>query len=179
MEVTHIGTTHVKVSRIHVLVSQNEMFKMAEEELMKDLVYRFIVITNQLMLLGKTFDNANLVHKVLRSLIEEWHAKVTTIKESLKMGIPIIQELYGNLEEHELELKRYKRNGDDKSKKSLAFKASNSFDNVENELDDNKAKEDEDEMVLLCKKLQIILREKRNNEKRIPVPQRKIQNKNE
>ena len=45
------------------------------------------------MLLERIFDNANLVYKVLKS-----------------------QELYGNLEEHELELKRYKKNGDEKEK---------------------------------------------------------------
>ena len=86
------------------------------------------------------------------------------------MGMPTIQELYGNLEEHELELKRYKKNGDDKRKKTLALKASNSFDDDEDELDENDSKEDEDEMALLSKKLQRILKEKRNKEKRRPQP---------
>ena len=40
----------------------------------------------------------------------------------------IIQELYGNLEEHELELEMYKKNGDEYKKKSLALKAINLFD---------------------------------------------------
>ena len=62
--------------------------------------------------------------------------------------MPPIQELYRNLEEHELEFKRYKRNGDDKKKKSIALKAFNSFDD-----DDLESMEDEDEMVLLSKKL--------------------------
>ena len=52
---------------------------------------------NHLKLLSKTFNNINLVHKVLRSLKEEWQSKVIVIKESLKMGIPNIEELYGNL----------------------------------------------------------------------------------
>ena len=46
-------------------------------------------------------------------------------------------------------------------------------------MEDNESKEDEYEMSLLNKKLQRILREKRNKEKRRPVPQRKNQNKNE
>ena len=82
------------------------------------------------------------------------------------MGIPTIQKPYGNLGEHELELKRHKRKGDDERKKTLALKASNSFDDDEDELDDNESKEDKDEMALLSKKLQRILREKRNKEKR-------------
>ena len=48
------------------------MFKMDERESIKDFVQRFTVITNQLMLLSRTFDNTHLVHKALRSLIEEW-----------------------------------------------------------------------------------------------------------
>ena len=65
---------------------------------------------------------------------------------------------YGNLEEYELELKRYKKNGDDERKKSLALKASTSFDDDEDEWDENESKEEEDEMALLSKKLQRILR---------------------
>ena len=126
------------------------------------------------MLLSRTFDNIDVVHKVLRSLTEEWQPKVTAIKESLKMGMPAIQGLYGNLEEHELELKRYKKNGDDKRKKSLALKASTSFDDDEDELDENESKEEDDEMVLLSKKLQRILRKKG-----MTIPQRRNQNKNE
>ena len=53
------------------------------------------------------------------------------------MGMPAIKELYGNLKEHELELKRYKRNGDNKRKKTLALKTSTSFDDDKDETDDN------------------------------------------
>ena len=101
---------------------------MEEQDSIKDFVQRFTAITNQLMLLGRTFDNVDLVHKGLRSLTEEWQPKVIAINDFFKMTMPTIQELYGNLEEHELELKRYKRNKDNKRKKSLALKASNSFD---------------------------------------------------
>ena len=153
MEVAYVGTTQVKESKIHMLVSQYEVFKMQERESIKDFVQRFILITNQLIPISRTFDNANIVHKVLRSLIEEWQPKVTTIKEFLKIRMPTIQELYRNLEEHELDLKRYKKNGDDKRKKSLALKALSLFHDEENELNDNDSKENEDEVAFLCKKL--------------------------
>ena len=86
------------------------------------------------------------------------------------MRMPTTPELYGNIEEYKLELKRYKKNGDDKRKKTLALKASNSFNNDEDELDENESKEDEGEMALLSKKLWKILRENRNKEKRRPQP---------
>ena len=46
-------------------------------------------------------------------------------------------------------------------------------------MNDNESKENEDEMALLSKKLQKILREKRNKEKRRSMPQRKSHRKNE
>ena len=52
----------------------------------------------------------------------------------------------------------------------MALKASSSFDNDEDKLDDIESKDDEDEMALLNKKFQIILREKRNKEKRRTIP---------
>ena len=61
----------------------------------------------------------------------------------------------------------------------MALKASSSFDDDEDELDDNESKKDQDEMAFLSKKLQRIFREKINKEKRRLVPQRKYQNKNE
>ena len=72
LEVAHIGTTQVKASKVHMLVSQYKMFKMEEGETIKDFVQRFTTITSQLMLLGRTFNNVNLFHKVLRSLGKEW-----------------------------------------------------------------------------------------------------------
>ena len=72
------------------------------------------------------------------------------------MGMLTIQEYYGNLEEHKLELKRYKRNGD--------------------EVD---AKEEEVGMAFLSKKLQRIFIEKRNRKKRKTLPQKKNQDKHE
>ena len=118
---------------------------MDERELIKDFVQRFTSSTNQLMLLGRSFDNANLVHKMLKSLTKEWQHKIIVIKESLKIGMLTIQELYRNLEEYELKLKWYKRNRDDKKKKFLALKASGLFDDDKYELDDLESKEDEDE----------------------------------
>ena len=71
LKVTHIGTTKVEASKIHVLVSQCEMLKMEKRESIKDFVQRFTILTNHLILLGKTFDNADLIHKVLRLLTKD------------------------------------------------------------------------------------------------------------
>ena len=66
------------------------MFKIEGENSIKDIMLRFITIINQLMLLSRSFDNIDLVYKVLRSLTKEWQPKVIAIKKSLKMGTPTI-----------------------------------------------------------------------------------------
>ena len=61
-----------------------------------------------------------------------------------------------------------------KRNKSFALKASISFNDDEDELDENESIEEKDEMALLSKKLQRILREKRK-----PMSQKKNPIKNE
>ena len=75
--------------------------------------------------------------------------------------MPIIWYLYGNLGEHRLKFQKYKRNGNDKKKISLALKSSSSFNEEEDELNEFESKDEEDEMALLSEKLQKILREKK------------------
>ena len=46
-----------------------------------------------------------------------------------------LQGLFRNLKEHEIKLKRFPRNDDNRKKKSLALKAITSFDDDEDELE--------------------------------------------
>ena len=45
-EVAYIEKTQVKASKVHVFMSQYEMFKIEEKESIKDFIQRFKVITN-------------------------------------------------------------------------------------------------------------------------------------
>ena len=45
--------------------------------------------------------------------------------------MPSLQELFGNLEEYEMELKRFFKNDDDRKKKSLPLKVSVNFNDDE------------------------------------------------
>ena len=71
LEITHVGTTQVKASKVHTLVSKYELFKMKDEESIKDMVQRFTTIVNHLGILGRKFKNTNLIHKVVRFLTIE------------------------------------------------------------------------------------------------------------
>ena len=58
------------------------MFKMEDRKSIKGLVQRFTSIVNHLMLLRRSFDNLDLVHKLSRSVTKEWQPKVITIKKN-------------------------------------------------------------------------------------------------
>ena len=59
-------------------------------------------IVNSAFNLEETIPKPNIVRKVLRSLLERFHAKITTIEESKDIDkIPLI-ELVGNLQTYEL-----------------------------------------------------------------------------
>jgi len=59
-EVTHEGTTYVTRARKHTLVSKYEAFRMKNGETISELQRRFTHIVNQLLGLGKTFEDDEL-----------------------------------------------------------------------------------------------------------------------
>ena len=86
--------------------------------------------------LGETIPEPKIVRKVLRSLPERFHAKITTIEESKDIDqIPLI-ELLGNLKTYELGLSRIEKSS---KSKSMALKAKSSdtdesFDNEDSKM---------------------------------------------
>ena len=54
--------------------------------------------------LGEKTEDSKIVRKILRSLPESFHAKVTTIEESKDLDEIKIQELIGSLQTYELSL---------------------------------------------------------------------------
>ena len=70
--------------------------------------------------LGETIHEPKIVRKVLRSLLERFHAKITAIEESKDIDkIPLI-ELVGNLQTYKLGLTRI---GKSSKGRSMALKA--------------------------------------------------------
>ena len=73
--------------------------------------------------LGGTIPEPKIVRKVLRSIPERFHAKITAIEESKDIDkIPLI-ELVGNLQAYELGLTRIRKPN---KGKSMALKAKSS-----------------------------------------------------
>ena len=128
LQVTHEGTTYVKRSRINTLTREYELFRMNVNESIQDMQKRFTHIVNHLASLGKTFQNEDLVNKVLRCLNREWQPKVTAITESQDLSSMSLATLFGKLQEHEMELLRLNQHEEtDKKKKGIALKASSAI----------------------------------------------------
>ena len=69
---------------------------------------------------GETILEPKIVRKVIRSLLERFHAKITAIEESKDIDKILLTELVGNLQTYELGLTRIGKSG---KSKSIALKA--------------------------------------------------------
>ncbi|XP_077219750.1 uncharacterized protein LOC143853940 [Tasmannia lanceolata] len=106
LETTHEGTSPVKKSKVNLLVSDLEAFKMYENESISEMYSRFTNIVNELEGLGKTYTNLELVTRLLRCLPFSWDPKVMTIEESKGLDNVKLDELVGSLITHEMKMKR-------------------------------------------------------------------------
>ena len=94
---TYEGTKAVKDSKLQRLTTSFEEIKMDEDELFDEFYDNFKDIVNSAFNLRETISEPKIVRKVLRSLPERFHAKITAIEESKDIEkIPLI-ELVGNL----------------------------------------------------------------------------------
>ena len=85
--------------------------------------------------MGKTIPEPKIVRKVLRSLLERFHAKITVIKESNDIDKIPLTELVGNLQTYKLGLIRIGKSG---KSKSMALKAKNSDTDESSDNEDSK-----------------------------------------
>ena len=87
--------------------------------------------------LGETILEPKIVRKVLRSLPERFHAKITTIEESKDIDKILLTELVGNLQTYELGLTKIGKSG---KSKSMTLKAKSSDTNESSNDEDSKMK---------------------------------------
>ena len=92
-------------------------------------------IVNSAFNLGETILKPKIVRKVLRSLPERFHAKITAIQESKDIDKITLIELVGNLQTYELGLSRIGKSG---KGKSMALKAKSS--DIDESFDDEDSK---------------------------------------
>ena len=133
LQTTYEGTKVVKDSKLQRLIISFEEIKMEEDESFDEFYAKLKDIVNSTFNLGETISEPKIVRKVLKSLPERFHAKITVIEESKDIDqIPLI-ELVGNLQTYELGLSRI---GKSRKGKSIALKAK-SNDTDESSDDEN------------------------------------------
>ena len=110
---------------------------MEEDESFDGFYAKLKDIVNFAFNFGETIPESKVVRKVLRSLPEIFHAKITTIEESKDIDKIPLTELVGNLQTYELGLTRI---GKSSKGKSMALKAKSSDTNEPSNDEDSKMK---------------------------------------
>ena len=137
LQTTYKGTKVVKNSKLQRLTTSFEEIKMEEDESFDEFYAKLKDIVNSAFNLGETIPKPQIVRKVLRSLLERFHAKITTIKESKDIDKIPLTELVGNLQTCELGLIRIGKTG---KGKSMALKAKSSETYESSDDEDSKMK---------------------------------------
>ena len=114
-----------------------EKIKMEEDESFDEFYAKLKDIVNSTFNLGETIHEPKIVRKVLRSLPERFHAKITAIEESKDIDKIPLTELVGNLQTYELGLTRIEKSS---KSKSMALKAKSSDTSKSSNDEDSKMK---------------------------------------
>ena len=110
---------------------------MEEDETFDDFYTKLKDIVNSTFNLGDHIHKPEIVRKVLRSLPERFHAKITMIEESKDIDTIRLIELIGNLQTYELGLTRL---GKGTKSKNMALKAKSNETGESSDDEDSKIK---------------------------------------
>lgn len=133
LQTTYEGTKAIKDSKLQRLTTSFEEIKMEEDESFDEFYAKLKNIVNSAFNLRETILELKVVRKVLRSLLEIFHAKITAIEELKDIEKIPLTELVGNLQTCELGLTRI---GKPSKSKSMTLKAKS------NETDESSDDED-------------------------------------
>ncbi|XP_069145699.1 uncharacterized protein [Solanum lycopersicum] len=147
LKTAHEGTVQVKESKIDMLTSQYENFKMKEGETIHDMFTKLSSITNELRSLGEPISMTKQVRKVLRVLPKSWESKVDAIIEAKDLKVLTMDALIGNLKTHEMNRNYDLSKREVKKDKSLMLKYKSDEDSS-----------DDDDMAYLISRFQKIVR---------------------
>ena len=124
-------------SKLQRLTTSFEEIKMEEDESFNEFYAMLKDIVNSAFNLGETILKPKIVRMVLKSLLERFHAKITTIEESKDIDKIPLTKLVGNLQTYELGLTRIEKSS---KSKSMALKAKSSDIDESSDDEDSKMK---------------------------------------
>ena len=97
LQTTYEGTKAVNELKLQRLSSSFEELKIEEDTSFNEFYVKLKNIVNSAFNLGEIIPEPKIVRKVLRSLPERFHVKITTIKELKDIDKIPLTELVGNL----------------------------------------------------------------------------------
>ena len=97
LQTTYEGTKVVKDLKFQRLTTSFEEIKIEEDESFDEFYAKLKDIVKSVFNLGETIHEPKIVRKVLRSLLERFHAKITVIEESKDIEKIPLTKLVGNL----------------------------------------------------------------------------------
>ncbi|XP_075098883.1 uncharacterized protein LOC142175785 [Nicotiana tabacum] len=110
LQTAHEGTTQVKKSKIDMLTTEYELFRMKDDECIQDIHTRFTSIINELHSLGEIIPRNKHVRKILSILPGSWKSRVNAITKPKDWQKLTTDELTGNLKTYEMKkTKDYER----------------------------------------------------------------------
>ena len=98
LQTTYEGTKAVKYLKLQRLTTSFEEIKMEEDESFHEFYAKLKDIVNSVFNLKETIPEIKIVRKVLRSLPERFHAKITVIEELKDIDKIPLTELFENLQ---------------------------------------------------------------------------------
>ncbi|XP_070028795.1 uncharacterized protein [Nicotiana sylvestris] len=123
LQTVHEGTIQVKQSKIDMLTTEYELFRMKDDESIQYMYTRFTSIINELHSLGDVTPRNKLVRKILNVLPRSWESKVNAITEAKDLQTLTMDELIGNLKTYEMKRKKDNERREPKKERNLALAA--------------------------------------------------------
>ena len=136
LETTYEETKKVKDTKLQMLTTRFKELKMSEDESFDSFYSKLNEVVIGKFNLGEKTKDSKIVRKILRSLPESFHAKVTVIEESKDLDDIKVQELIGSLQTYELSLPSQRKS------KSLALKTINERIESHDSLDEDVVNKD-------------------------------------
>ena len=140
LETTYEGTKTVKTVKLQRLTSRFEEMRMEEDETFDEFYAKLKDIVNFAFNLGEYIAESKIVRKILKSLPERFHAKITTIEEAKDIDQIPLTELVGNLQTYEMGLRSIGKGG---KSKNLALKG------IEEEIEDSKDDDKDEDLTFI------------------------------
>ncbi|XP_074351928.1 uncharacterized protein LOC141691082 [Apium graveolens] len=110
------GTMAIKKNKRVVLVQEYEQFDVKADELITDIYDRFLTLVNDLSLVGKEYEREDLNTKFLIALPANWDTHASIIRHQYDLNSLTLDEVYGILKTHDLEIQQRKNKKGQKMK---------------------------------------------------------------